>query len=180
MQVVANRIIGKSSEQIRAELNLADDFTEEERAQIKKENEWGREWRRMTLPFHFTLPFVQIYTLYNQNGVSGFLLNHFHSSGKLCFPDLVNRVLVNKFWVFFLSILFYVYIVCLSVGCVQGEMPSVDAKIYYSPGSDFPHIVQTCPALPFRFTTGHDLLSIGQLFIPDAAAETIVVTIHVT
>ena len=43
VQVVANRIIGKSSEQIRAELNLADDFTEEERAQIKKENEWGRE-----------------------------------------------------------------------------------------------------------------------------------------
>ena len=40
VQVVANRIIGKSSEQIRAELNLADDFTEEERAQIKKENEW--------------------------------------------------------------------------------------------------------------------------------------------
>ena len=43
VQVVANRVIGKSSEQIRAELNLADDFTEEERAQIKKENEWGRE-----------------------------------------------------------------------------------------------------------------------------------------
>ena len=101
MQVVANRIIGKSSEQIRAELNLADDFTEEERAQIKKENEWGREWRRMTLPFHFTLPFVQIYTLYNQNDISGFLLNHFHSSGKLCFPELMDRVSVNKFWVFF-------------------------------------------------------------------------------
>lgn len=39
-KVVANMIKGKSAEEIRKTFNIVNDFTPEEEAQIKKENEW--------------------------------------------------------------------------------------------------------------------------------------------
>ncbi|KAJ1879214.1 hypothetical protein H4R99_002445 [Coemansia sp. RSA 1722] len=40
-KTVANMIRNKSAEEIRKMFNIVDDFSEEERAQIKKENEWA-------------------------------------------------------------------------------------------------------------------------------------------
>ncbi|KAJ1861441.1 hypothetical protein LPJ73_001020 [Coemansia sp. RSA 2703] len=40
-KTVANMIRNKSAEEIRKMFNITDDFTEEEKAQIKKENEWA-------------------------------------------------------------------------------------------------------------------------------------------
>ncbi|KAI8324226.1 putative E3 ubiquitin ligase complex SCF subunit sconC [Martensiomyces pterosporus] len=42
-KTVANMIRGKSAEEIRKQFNIVDDFTEEEREQIRKENEWAED-----------------------------------------------------------------------------------------------------------------------------------------
>ncbi|KAJ1999869.1 E3 ubiquitin ligase complex SCF subunit scon-3 [Coemansia thaxteri] len=42
-KTVANMIRNKSAEEIRKMFNIVDDFTEEEREQIKKENEWAED-----------------------------------------------------------------------------------------------------------------------------------------
>ncbi|KAJ2341310.1 hypothetical protein IWW50_003473 [Coemansia erecta] len=40
-KTVANMIRGKTAEEIRTMFNIVDDFTDEEREQIKRENEWA-------------------------------------------------------------------------------------------------------------------------------------------
>ncbi|KAJ1744490.1 hypothetical protein GGH12_000995 [Coemansia sp. RSA 1822] len=40
-KTVANMIRGKTAEEIRSMFNIIDDFTDEEREQIKRENEWA-------------------------------------------------------------------------------------------------------------------------------------------
>ena len=42
-KTVANMIKGKSPEEIRKLFNIVNDFTPEEEAQIKKENEWEED-----------------------------------------------------------------------------------------------------------------------------------------
>ncbi|KAJ2724535.1 hypothetical protein GGI07_001882 [Coemansia sp. Benny D115] len=42
-KTVANKIRNKSAEEIRKMFNIVDDFTPEEREQIKKENEWAED-----------------------------------------------------------------------------------------------------------------------------------------
>ncbi|KAI9365779.1 E3 ubiquitin ligase complex SCF subunit sconC [Pilaira anomala] len=42
-KTVANMIKGKSAEEIRRTFNITNDFTPEEEAQIKKENEWAED-----------------------------------------------------------------------------------------------------------------------------------------
>lgn len=42
-KTVANMIKGKSAEEIRRTFNIVNDFTPEEEAQIKKENEWAED-----------------------------------------------------------------------------------------------------------------------------------------
>ncbi|KAJ1958069.1 hypothetical protein GGI12_004835 [Dipsacomyces acuminosporus] len=42
-KTVANMIRGKSAEEIRKAFNIVDDFTDEEREQIRKENEWAED-----------------------------------------------------------------------------------------------------------------------------------------
>lgn len=42
-KTVANMIRGKPAEEIRKMFNIVDDFTDEEREQIKKENEWAEK-----------------------------------------------------------------------------------------------------------------------------------------
>lgn len=42
-KIVANMIKGKSAEEIRKTFNITNDFTQQEEAKIKKENEWAKE-----------------------------------------------------------------------------------------------------------------------------------------
>ena len=42
-QVIANKIKGKSPEEIRAEFNIKNDFTPEEEEEIRRENAWAFE-----------------------------------------------------------------------------------------------------------------------------------------
>ena len=51
-KTVAKMIEGKTTQQLRDQFSIENDFTPEEEERIRRENEWAEKWRLLIIPTH--------------------------------------------------------------------------------------------------------------------------------